>query len=405
MGRSKTRTRLPAAEGRTVVAVIGGGDAGATAARCICAALTPEEASATHVVLINRSPMFLDRHVLHQVIGGVAATAERPLGPMLPDSSELVVGTVLLIDTVAMTLLIGSATGVRELRYDHVIYAAGRVPQVGPGGEGCAHVVVDTATADAASRAVELAAPRREILVIGDGMAGIEVVAAILHRHPGAAVTLTSPGQFLPSVRGSTRATIRRALNRSGVTVSPETSIAAVQPHCVILADTGEPMNAEVCIVTGEDTVADLARVSGLATDSAGRLLVDDHLRSLHHPEVVGAGFATAIVSTASGESRGGTPHAHGRQAAATVLAQIRGEQPGRPTPGYTVRALPLGHLGTFLEVASTRGLTELFGLRLPNRLIRWLTTAVLTDPRRPAGLELAPRELISNRGRHARAD
>jgi NADH dehydrogenase FAD-containing subunit len=107
----------------------------------------------------------------------------------------------------------------------------------------------------------------------------------------------------------------------------------------------GREIGFDVCLMAASFAVPDLAKVSGLAVDDAGRLRVDEYLRALDAPRIVAAGDAMTAPETVGKHLRMGCASALplGAHAAGTVLAAIRGQQPTRVSVGYIVQCISLG--------------------------------------------------------------
>ena len=96
---------------------------------------------------------------------------------------------------------------------------------------------------------------------------------------------------------------LRRALERLGVTVHEGSCVTAVAPDGVALADRRH-LSADTVVWAAGFAVPALARQSGLAVDARGRMLVDDRLRSVSHPQVYGIGDAAAAPTPGGTQTR-----------------------------------------------------------------------------------------------------
>jgi NADH dehydrogenase len=122
------------------VVVIGAGYAGILAANRVRASLKRSEAGRVSVVMVNPTGDFVDRVRLHEVAAGVRSTAAIPLGDMLHDRIDVIVGSVLEIDAAHRSISVAADDGVRVEPYDTLVYAVGSMAALGvPGAAQFAH--------------------------------------------------------------------------------------------------------------------------------------------------------------------------------------------------------------------------------------------------------------------------
>ncbi|WP_120337740.1 NAD(P)/FAD-dependent oxidoreductase [Cryobacterium soli] len=327
------------------VLVIGAGYAGILAANRIQASLTPEEGRRVRVRLVNPAPHFIERVRLHEVAAGVRVTAAIPLDEMLHARVEVVLGTVLRIDAPARVLSVATDTGVTDEPYDILVYAVGSVAALGaPGAELYAHLLSNVEGAESARRAIATGPADQRIVVVGGGATGVEAAAEFAERHPGASVTLVSRSEVLGHLPAASRRSVARSLARLGVEVREWGDVRRVQADAVELSD-GTRIPSDVTVWTASFAVPDLARRSGLDVDSIGRLLVDEELRTVRHPEILGAGDAVRPPSSVGSHLRMGCAIAMplGAQAADNVLAVLRGETLTILNVGFGAQCISIG--------------------------------------------------------------
>jgi NADH dehydrogenase len=251
------------------VVVLGAGYAGILAANRIRASLTTAEAGRVRVTMVNRTPEFIERVRLHEVAAGVRPSAALPLGQVLHEGVEVVVGTVLRIDAPARTLSVATPDGETIEGYDTLIYAVGSMAALGaPGVEDHAHLLGNANGAESARRAIDAGPVHQRIVVVGGGATGVEAAAEIAERHPAAQVTLLSRGPLLGHLPTASRKHVLRSLGRLGVTTTTG-SVSRVLADAVELAD-GTRVPSDVTVWTASFAVPDLARRSGLPVDGCG---------------------------------------------------------------------------------------------------------------------------------------
>lgn len=144
-------------------------------------------------------------------------------------------------------------------------------------------------------------APRPlQVVVVGAGAAGVEVVLAMQHRvvsDGGRAIfTLIGDG---PTILGlhprGVRQQFMTILQNRGITVRLDTAVERASPGSLLLHGGERLAFDEVIWVTGAAAPA-WPRASGLQTDDAGFIAVDQHLQSLSHPGVFAAGDIATMV-------------------------------------------------------------------------------------------------------------
>jgi NADH dehydrogenase len=384
--------------GHTVL-VIGGGYAGIMAANRLRSSLTRAESAAVRITVISPGGQFVERVRLHQVAAGSLASAARPLRELLHGDIEVVSGSVTSVDPDARQVTVAMAEGARALTYDSLVYAVGSTAELStPGAAEHSHPLADPIAAGRAQTAIATGGAGQRVVVVGGGATGVEAAAEIAERHPDATVTLLSSGPMLARMRPSAQRDIRRALGRLGVTVREGSQVEQVLPDAVALTD-GVEVPFDVCIWAASFAVPKLAEDSGLATDASGRLLVDESLRSVDYPSIVGAGDAVRVPESVGAHLRMSCAAALplGGAAAETVLAAIRGQQPKPISVGYLLQCLSLGRKNGYVQLVaaddSPRALHVTGGMaaRIKEAIVRVTVSGPMKERSKP-GSYWAPR-------------
>jgi selenide,water dikinase len=141
-----------------------------------------------------------------------------------------------------------------------------------------------------------------DITVVGAGAGGIELAFALDYRlrrdaaeHAARFSIATLTPEILPGYAAAVRSRVRSALAQREIVVHVERRVVGVGDRGIAL-DNGERIAADRVIwVTGPAPVPWLQQ-SGLATDAAGFVLVNDRLQSISHPEVFAAGDVATMV-------------------------------------------------------------------------------------------------------------
>lgn len=316
---------------RPHVVILGGGYAGVVAAN----RLGGRAGRRARITLVSDRDDLVHRVRLHEA----AARGDDPRLPLrrlLHRRVAIVRARVERIDAAARTLHAAD----RTLRYDHLIYAVGSgVAVTAPGAR--EHAAALTSPEAALMFAARLAtlpvgAP---VVVVGGGLSAIETAAELAEAHPRLRVTLVGDA-LLPGWSDGGRDAIRAGLAELGVEVVLGARVAEVSDTAVRLAD-GARLPAAATVWATGFSVSPLARVSGLPVDAAGRLLVDDALRVVGHPEIVGAGDAVATPAPIRMGCASAMPM--GAHAADVVAAALRGAPPRPHRFGFLLQCVSLG--------------------------------------------------------------
>ena len=185
------------------------------------------------------------------------------------------------------------------------------------------------------------------LAVVGGGATGIELATELAEAHPDWQVRIVAAGPVGGAYSPKGRAHIRRVLDRLGVTVHENATVTEVTPDG--LRTTAGPIDADLTVWAASLEPHPLAAEAGLAVDERGRALVDEHLRSVSHPDVHVVGDAAAVTVPGVGTLRMGC---------ATALPQ--GQYVGRLLDGrasepfsfkYVVQCLSLGRRDGLLQL------------------------------------------------------
>lgn len=136
------------------------------------------------------------------------------------------------------------------------------------------------------------------VALVGAGAAGVELAMAIAYRLAAlgreGAVTLYSDR---PMFAGALARRMRAALARAGVSLREPQAVARLEPGGVVVTRAPQATRERYDAVIWTAGAAPLPwlRATGLDTDDAGFVLVDDTLRSLSHPEVFAVGDCATL--------------------------------------------------------------------------------------------------------------
>jgi len=147
------------------------------------------------------------------------------------------------------------------------------------------------AFADAWERFASGGGPGR-VVVIGAGVAGVELAMAAAHRLRGAGrsaqVTLVDKGPALAALGNAARRTLRNALTKAEITLYENMGVAAIRARAVVLED-GREIASDFTLGAGGPRPHGWLRNTGLDLHR-GYIAVDAQLRSLTDPSVYAVG-------------------------------------------------------------------------------------------------------------------
>src|SRR4051794_26692066 len=323
----------------TEILILGAGYTGMGAAMALAGRLRYRDD--VRITLVNPQTRFTERLRLHQTASG-EQLADLQIPDRLAGSGvHFVQGWVTSIDADAQTVRIDDQ---HELRYNALVYALGSVADTEsvPGVEEFAYTLNSAQDAELLAAQLDRLGDAA-VVVAGGGLTGVESAAEIADQHPGADVFLLSrdePGSMMGT---NARARLHAGLARLGVHVRAGADIVKVMADGVALAD-GEVVAAQAVLWTTGVRVSPLAGAAGLRVDGRGRIVTDESLRSVSHPNVYAIGDAAAIrqsYGVMHGTCQSGIPTS--MHAAASIVRELNGKQPRPFRFGYVHQPVSLG--------------------------------------------------------------
>ncbi len=309
------------------VLIVGGGFGGATVAQHLERLLAVRgRPGGPQVLLVAPENFFLFARLLPEAASGTIEPrhAVIPLREMLR-RTQLLVGEVTSVDLDAHTAVAEDLTGARhQLSWEQLVLSPGSVPSVIAVPGLVEHAVGFKTLSDAiwlrnrVLRQLETADAtvdpqrRRELLTftfVGGGYAGVEALAEMeslvrdaLHTYPGLSrhdlrwVLVEARDSLLPGLDPKLARYSEENLRKRGVEVLLETWLEGCVDKRVVLSGHGvQPYISETIVWATGQRPSPLVSELGLPTDEAGRLIVDDHMRSVGRSDVFALGDAAAV--------------------------------------------------------------------------------------------------------------
>jgi NADH:quinone reductase (non-electrogenic) len=336
------------------VVVIGAGYAGIIATNRFLGSLITDKKQRTTLTTVNPRSDFVERIRLHELAAGSRETVTIPVPRLLHPDAVTIIGRARLVDSAARTVRIAITAGELELPYDYLVFAVGSVAAASiPGAVRHSFLLGDFEGVSGAAQAIEIAGPNPRIAVVGGGFTAVETARELAAQCADAQVTLYCAGQMVAGMRPGARNSIARTLRRLGVHIAEDSAATQIEAGKLHVAS-GHVHAFHMCILAASFDAPDLAAISSLPVDPSGRMKVDEHLRCVHAPNVIGGGDAIVASAAVAAHLRMGCAAALplGAQAADTPLGSIRGTALPVLSIGYVIQCISLGRKSGYVQVA-----------------------------------------------------
>ncbi|WP_329383307.1 FAD-dependent oxidoreductase [Streptomyces sp. NBC_01351] len=334
------------------IVVLGAGYAGAYVAGNLARRLSPAD---IEITVVNAEPDFVERLRLHQLAAGQEIETQKLVDIFAGTPIRLRLARVIALDPERQVVTVADADG--ELGYDTLLYALGSHGD-DRGVPGAAEHAFDVASRPSALRlrdrldSLEEQGEGGNVLVVGDGLTGIETATEIAESRPGLSVTLVGRGELGTQLSAGARSHLRQACDRLGITVLEHTSVESVEATRVLCTD-GTSLASDATVWTVGFAVAPIAAAAGLEVTDNGRILVDRTMRSLSHPNVYAVGDSVFTIGEnglplpMSCASAGYT----GMQAMKAIVGHLTGSKIGHVKLDYPGNHISLGRQDGILQM------------------------------------------------------
>lgn len=342
------------------IVVLGAGYAGAYVAGNLARRLSPKD---TKITVVNAVPDFVQRMRLHQLAAGREIEAPKLADVFAHTGIRLRLARVAAVHPERQVVVVADAGG-GELGYDTLVYA------LGSHGADCGVPGVAEHAFDVAARPSALRLRERldslggrgeggsgSVVVVGDGLTGIETATEIAEARPGLSVALIARGELGARLSAGARGHLRQACDRLGITVLEHTSVEAVEATRVLCAD-GTALASDATVWTAGFAVDTIAAAGGLEVTQNGQIIVDRTMRSVSHPNVYAIGDSAYAIGDngrplpMSCASAGYT----GRQAIEAIAGRLTGRKIANTKLVYTYNHISLGRRDGILQTVDDEG-------------------------------------------------
>ena len=341
------------------IVVLGAGYAGAYVAGTLARRLSPQD---TEITVVNAEPDFVQRLRLHHLAAGRKIEAPQLADVFVGTGIRLRLARVTAVDPERQVVTVADADGGGELGYDTLLYALGShgTNLAVPGAAEHAFDVTGRPSALRLRERLDSLDRRNEggkVLVVGDGLTGIETATEIAEARPGLSVTLIARGELGARLSAGARSHLRQACDRLGITVQEHTEVEAVEGARVLCAD-GSALGSDATVWTAGFAVSPIAAAGELEVSDDGRIVVDRTMQSLSHPSVYAAGDSAYAIGDngrplpMSCASAGYT----GRQATAAIVGRLTGRTIAHTKLEYVGNHISLGRRDGILQMVDHEG-------------------------------------------------
>ncbi|MER7334269.1 MULTISPECIES: FAD-dependent oxidoreductase [unclassified Micromonospora] len=336
------------------IVVLGAGYAGAHVAGNLARRLAPAD---TEITVVNAEPDFVQRLRLHELAVGREIKAPKLDDVFAGTGIRLRLARVTAVDPERQVVAVADADGGGQLGYDTLLYALGSHGD-DRGVPGAVEYAFDIAARPSALRLRERLdslgsrGDGGRVVVVGDGLTGIETATEIAEARPGLSVALVARGELGARLSAGARSHLRQACARLGITVLEYTKVEAVEATRVLCAD-GTALASDATVWTAGFAVNPIAAASGLEVTENGRIVVDRTMRSVSHPNVYAAGDSAYAIGDngrplpMSCASAGFT----GNQAIEAIVGRLTGRKIAHTKLAYPGNHISLGRRDGILQL------------------------------------------------------
>ncbi len=333
------------------IVVLGAGYAGAYVAGNLARRLSPAD---TEITVINAVPDFVQRLRLNQLAAGREIEAPKLADIFAGTEIRLRLARVSTVDPERQVVAVADAEGGGEVGYDTLVYALGS-HAVDQGVPGVAEHAFDVAGRPSALRLrerLDSLGDGGRVVVVGDGLTGIETATEFAESRPGLSVVLLARGELGARLSAGARGHLCRACDRLGITVLEHTSVEAVEATRVRCAD-GTALASDATVWTAGFAVSPIAAEGGLEVTENGQIVVDRTMRSVSHPNVYAVGDSVYTLGD-NGlplPMNCGSAGYTGRQAIEAIVGRLTGRKVPKTKLVYQYNAISLGRRDGILHL------------------------------------------------------
>ncbi len=336
------------------IVILGGGYAGMISALRLARNSHRNTEARVEVHLVNPQSRFVERIRLHEIASG------RTLKTV--DIPTLLRGRGILFHQARAIQIHWQSRQVilnngETLAYDRLVYALGsHIDRTTPGVRDHALALEDMQVAAQIPTRLNQLAAGGEVVVVGGGLTGTELVFELADQYPHLRWTLVSREAHSQGYAPAARDYLLAQMARRGISLRTGIDVQAVEADHLV-TNVGD-LPFALCLWAGSFRGLALGRENGLAVNDRDQLLVDETLRSLTTPEIYAVGDSAALPGNAQPALVMGCKTAMplGVHAAENILSELRGEEPLPMRYDYLLTCVSLGRRDGLVQFLTPEG-------------------------------------------------
>lgn len=307
------------------IVILGGGYAGLTVAQRLS-----NQDNHIAITLIDAQSHFVERNRLHQLAAGQDIPQISYRSFLEPWGVRFIQATVVSLQPQTSQVTVNAADAILTLDYDYLVYALGSSANMDAvsGVRDYADVLDSEQSARRLNTKLKQLKQGR-VLVAGGGLTGIEIATELAESMPELEVTLATRTPWLESkspdgLAAETVQYLTQAFAARRIHLYSDAQIVQLEKGSALL-ENGAFIPFDVCIWTIGFKPLPLAAQAGIQVNDCGQIIVDPHLRSLSHPNIIAVGDAAIASTDEAGLCRMGsaTALAMGPSGAKTIIALL----------------------------------------------------------------------------------
>ena len=373
------------------VVILGAGYAGMMAAL----RLAHQIPKSTTITLINPYDTFQERIRFHQLAAGNTSKQFKIRRMIHRLPIEFLQASVLKIQPEHNSLVIHERGASRTLGYDYLVYALGSKTDLNviPGARIFAYPLDWGYIRSLQTKIARHKHERKKLLVIGQGLTGIEAATEFAETYPNLQVHLVASGNLGEQFSQKGDDYLRKVFQQFNIQVSENTSIQKIY-RTVAETTTRERIPYDWCIWAGGFVALPFAQEADIATNAKGQVKVDHFLRSVSHPNIFAVGDAAALPKDMQPQIRMGcvTALPLGAHGADNLAATLQGKNLSPFRFKYMLQCISLGQKAalaqytTYEDQPTERILTGRQGALMKSFILRYTVQSLFLSRRLKKG-------------------
>jgi NADH dehydrogenase FAD-containing subunit len=367
------------------IVVVGGGYSGLLCARRLAHYTKGMD---VRITLVDSNPYFTERIRWHQAASG-QTIKNHPYSKWVRGTNiTFVQGRVTQLLPDENIVLVDTANSKEKLEYERLVYALGSHIDLNTvkGVRQHAHSV---STYDSTQRLQERlvqANSTEKVVICGAGLTGIELAFEFAESYPHLHISLLTRDTFGGGLSHKATTYLCQQFHKRGITLMEHALVQEISANAVHTAQS--PVPFDVCVWAGAFAVPTLPHEANIAVNANGQILVDNHLRSLSHPNIYAVGDAASVDDAIQTPIRMGCKTAvpMGAHAADEISAHLK-HQPQRAYDyAYSPTLISIGRRDGIVQMVDADGAPQerIFTGWLAVQIKEWISRGTVFQLKHP---------------------